>query len=322
MTQLTNAQRASRLRDREPDIRAAMARWRELRATGGLRDPLTEIRLRNTFVENAAPTGSGSTRRLPARADRPPAPRLVTAQGSLLRWEIGVLAEAQLRTPIGRVPTNPRPLMGDDGAIPGWSDLFPLEAKPTSGTRATYSSVYDLRRNQLVGNVRKLVDDKFLRLPDRDPPPRRFDAEGFRLLEEGGAISGYEGEEYVVPKPDQDSFTVPFGLVENGWLFTLPESALVMLLFAARHYDPDSEDGVVMSEEDRIRRFGISPSTYGQAQLLDALGLLEVTMDPSRAVLTNATPRDKRHSRPNSLRMVPDRLADDGIEAMIAHFEN
>ncbi|MFD8098600.1 hypothetical protein ACFV24_03615 [Nocardia fluminea] len=296
-----------------------MAHWKDLRATGGLRNPPTQIRIRNSFAKNEVPKSSGSARRLPSRADRPPAARLVTSQGSLLKFEIAILAEAQLRTGLGRVPENPRPLMGDSTTV-GWSELFPLEATPTSGLRASYSDIHDLRRNQLVGNVRKLVDRGFLHVPVKDPPSPRFDAEGFLLLDEGGPPPGYAGEKYLVPKAPT-GFTIPYALVESGWLFVLSEAALVMLLFAAQHYDPNSEDGIMMSEQDRIRYHGISTSTYGRAQLLDDLGLLEVTMDPTRAVLDDGTPRDKRHSRPNRIRLLPERLDDDALEVVLDYLE-
>lgn len=297
-----------------------MERWKDLRAAGGLRNPPDQFLIRNSFVENAVSAGSGSERRLPKRADRPPATRLVTAQGSLLQFKLAILAEAQLRTGLGGAPDNKRPLMVDDTTV-DWSDLFPLEAKPTGGRRASYRTVQDLRRDQLVGNVDKLIERGFLREPDRDPPSTRFDAEGFLLLEENGPRPGYAGDPYLVPKTPKGCFTIPYSLIENGWLFVLPEAALVMILFAARHYDPDAKDGFVMSAEDRVRFFGISPSTYTQAQMLDTMGVLEVIMDPARAILGEDTPRDKRRSRPNQLRLVPEGLDDDALAVTLAYLE-
>jgi hypothetical protein len=296
-----------------------MEQWKELRATGGLRHPRPEFRIRDSFVENEVAKGSGSARQLPSRADRPPAARLVTSRGSLLQFEIAILAEAQLCTGIGHAPKNTRPLMSE-GTTVGWSELFPLAATPTSGSHATYRDILDLRRDQLVGNVRKLVDRGFLREPDRTPPLPRFDAEEFLLLDEGGPTAKYAGEKYLVPDVST-GFTVPLTLVENGWLFVLTEAELLMLLFAAKHYDPHSEHGVMMSAQDRIRFFGISPATYNRAQVLDSLGLLEVTMDPTRAVLDENVPRDKRHSRPNRLRLLPEGLDADALEVVLGYFE-
>ncbi|MGW5569780.1 hypothetical protein ACWEVD_01150 [Nocardia thailandica] len=295
--------------------------WAALRKDSPRRTPPANVRIRNRFVSRETPAASGSDRKLPARADRPPSTRLMSSQGSALRFAIAALAEAQLRTVPGSLPAPGPPLVSDRKQI-GWSDLLALDANPTDPRgRSSFQTVEDLREGQIMRTAKKLHTEGFFVFDNGARPPSRSNR--FRLLDEGGPPEHTHNDPYVTPKKGgNDYFWLPLTFIDNGWLFVLPESAIAMVLLAAHLHNPDSVNGFEVSGDARTRTYGISPDTYNRHQLLEDLGILHVIPDPRRASLHDDIPRDKRRSRPHQIRFFPEAFDADAVEVMLDVLES
>ncbi|QDY11218.1 hypothetical protein FJK98_32160 [Micromonospora sp. HM134] len=246
----------------------------------GLRD---RVLIRPEFMCRTTPApleGEPSDRRLPNRAERPPATRLVSPRGIALRLYLTALLEAQTRSP-GEKPTNHRPLADPDR--PSWLELFAVPAERYAGKVVT--SPRDKRIRQLQDAIQRLASPEIqlVDLPNLAKATKKY--EGFTLLlEQGRPYDGGDNDPYTVPQVTRLPY-LPTSFFLNGWVHVLEDSEIVFLLMLAwlRYRWPAAEYHFLKGEW-RILHFGLGRDTYQAHQMLERLGLVNVQEDENRDI--------------------------------------
>ncbi|MFF2772929.1 hypothetical protein ACFVUP_38105, partial [Streptomyces bacillaris] len=87
-----------------------------------------------------------------------------------------------------------------------------------------------------------------------------------------------EAEEYRVPSRTESTFTVPAGLITNGWLHVLEDSEIALLFMVVCRKGGWVEDGLVVVPADvRLTQYGLHRDVYSSARkTLEWFGLLNV----------------------------------------------
>jgi hypothetical protein len=247
---------------------------------------IAAVYVRNEFVERGATQstslrGDPSDRRLPDKADRPPATRIMSPRGAALRVLLTALFEAQARTRPGQHPGNKRPLATGGSDVISWTDLLASGAK-SSGTGKNHMSVSAKKIRQMESALGRLAIEELVELTrPGDSGARKY--EQFELLNEGGRRAHGSNVAYQVPVPLREpAFPVPATLFTNGWIHVLEDTELTfILMMAARHHATGGQQFRVPAET-RLLRFGIGRDAYEAHMMLSRLGLIEVTQDPGR----------------------------------------
>jgi hypothetical protein len=239
-----------------------------------------DLHLRPRFVYKDEPApGDASDRCLPDEQHRPPASRLVSPRGAVLRLYLTAVAEAQTRCRPGTRPVNSRPLVPTDGReTPAWVDLIASSATPSRSGR-TVMSVLDKKLRQLHTALGRLAEPgiRLVDLPHGQEPHGTY--EEFQLLDEGGDRSVGEPISYRVPKPNETVFTIPTSLVTQGWIHVLEDTEITLLLMVAcgRGSLPDEKPWIAIPGDTRLGHYGIGRDAFGHATLmLRRLGLLHI----------------------------------------------
>lgn len=251
------------------------------RASGGagLAGPL---RIRHGFVylDDPAPNGSASDRRLPPREQRPPATRLSTSRGAALRFELTALALAQARKAAGASVDNPLPLVPRqiDAKPIGWIDLISSDAKLSSDGRVSVTP-NDKKLRQVQSALQRLSDTGLIELPRRGVAKDVY--ENFLLLDERGPAARPDGPalKYRVPHRSESVLELPAAFVNSGWLQVLEDSeiALLMMVACGRGKIAGEVDGsVAIPGGTRVLHYGIGRDSFGAHVLLEKVGLLTV----------------------------------------------
>ncbi len=257
---------------------ALQAEWQ------GARQP-KRIRIRRGYARRQEPLeGPYSDRKLPPRDLRPPATRLLSANGSALEMHLTCLFVAQATTAPGKAPGRTRlvlPRSSDNSGLTPWADLVaaPATLRKTTG-RLTWVTVEDNRVRQLAGTLGRLASGEvgLLDFPRATEVKGRF--EHFRMLDETGRLDRASKVAYVVPTVGEDLFALPVEFFTRGWHIALSDSEIAMLLALSAcrcEITPWPSDGVVAIDgASRIRRYGLSPDAYATHKLLEKFGVLEV----------------------------------------------
>jgi hypothetical protein len=162
----TLERRIARLRAMEASVNSALEALKRAQTEGRRR--VGRVRIRSDFVYRASPApGDASDRRLPPRADRPPATRIMSPRGTALRLYLTALFEAQTRCSAGAHPTNDRPLLARGEAV-GWVDLLAPRA-PVVSPASRYAGVSGKKLRQLQDALARLGDPEvqLVSLPGR-----------------------------------------------------------------------------------------------------------------------------------------------------------
>jgi len=272
--------RRDRLSAMAKSVEQATASMRTLASGPGI----PAFYIRNEFVntELAAPLrGDPSDRRLPDQEDRPPAARLITPRGAVLRVFLTALFEAQARTLPGRHPGNKRPLASRDSGMVSWIDMLASGARP-SGTGKHYMSVSAKKTRQMESAISRLAKEELVELPHAgNTGTRKY--EEFVLMHEGGRRPHGPNVPYQVPvMPGEQAFPVPVTLFTNGWIHVLEDTELsfILMMAAADHATGGQSFGLLA--ENRLLRFGMAHDAFEAHMMLSRLGLVTVIPDPRR----------------------------------------
>jgi hypothetical protein len=306
----TLERRIARLRAMEASVNSALEALKRAQAEGRRR--VGRVRIRSDFVYRASPApGDASDRRLPPRADRPPATRIMSPRGTALRLYLTALFEAQTRCSAGAHPTNDRPLLARGEAV-GWVDLLAPRA-PVVSPASRYAGVSGKRLRQLQDALARLGDPEvqLVSLPGRGSATGRY--EGFQLLDEAGAREPGAPVPYVVPDHrDPDVFSLPTSLFTNGWVHVLEDTELAFLLMLARCQAAVGERQVAIPEAMRLLHFGLGRDAYAAYELLERLNLIDVEVDEQRHLDGKVMDYGKGgEARPHRFK-----LLDDGFEEL------
>ncbi|MDG6108842.1 hypothetical protein Daura_05995 [Dactylosporangium aurantiacum] len=267
------------------------------------------IVVRPGFVVSREPNDTGSDRKLPARADRPPATRILGRKGIALRLMLTALFEAQTRTDPGEQPgTNDRPLSHATRGQIAWTDLLATSAEDALAGK-TAMTQEDKQRRHLNSALGVLHRAGLVALPHGGEP--RNNQREFTLMHESSVPES--AAPYIVPASPQEGFVIPTTLFTNDWISVLSDAELAVLLMAMAIYQPNAE-GFAIAAGTRTRVFGIGPETYESHRLLEAYGLLRVVRQTGRAPNGRiANFRAGEHvALPDSIQFLPIGLERDG----------
>lgn len=247
------------------------------RASGGL--ATDGLRIRRGFSYKTTPASPDtSDRKAPPPVERPPATRIITSRGAALRFELTLLALTQLVRKPGakaRLTDLNLPLAGDSQTT-AWADLVAAAPSGDSQTRDGFYSSRD-KRTRSVRTALTTLEAAGLVSTPRSKSSRQYDK--FVLLQEAGREAQGESEEYTVPKAGaEDIYTLAPGFVTNGWLHSLEDSEICLLLMIACRHGGFIENGLLaMPGEVRLRHYGIHRDRYSAARkTLEWFGLIRV----------------------------------------------
>jgi hypothetical protein len=225
--------------------------------------------------------GDPSDRRLPNKEDRPPATRLITPRGAVLRVFLTALFEAQTRTRPGQHPGNKRPLAARDGGVISWIDLLASDAKP-SGTGKHRMSVSAKKIRQMESAIDRLAEEELVELTGTGQPGTKK-YEQFILMHEGGIRPHGPNLPYHVPiVPPEQAFPVPVTLFTNGWIHILEDTELSFILMMAAAHHALGGQPFAITADSRLLGYGMAHDAYEANMMLSRLGLVTVTPDPRR----------------------------------------
>lgn len=277
------------------------------------------LRVRNPFVRLRAPgsrqprtpgRGDPSDRRLPDRNDRPPASRLISSRGAVLRFYLTALFEAQARTRPGQQPGNNRPLQAGGDEI-SWTDLLASPAK-TAGGGKTYMSVSDKKARQVKNALARLASEELVDLTRGEQPGNKY--EKFRLLNEGGRRERGPNPPYKVPTDSDPAFPVPVALFTSGWVHVLEDTELAFILMLAAIHHESGGQSFKISAETRLLRYGIGPHAYDAHIMLNRLGLVTAVPDPGRHLDGKVEGyNDGEHALLHTFTFYPDQFSRDAM---------
>jgi hypothetical protein len=293
-------------------------------ALRGLSDgKVSEVRIRDDFLYQEKPL-AGSDRKMPSRAERPPASRLVSPRGVALRFFLIALYEAQMRAKPGQRPDNTRPIARTGGRFDlSWIDLVASAAKSSGAGRTSHREM-EKRARQIRETVKKLADDDHLLLTLPNGAKSVGNYEGFLLNHEGGVSPlGTPPPRYKVPVvKDADYFTVPVELFTSGWIYALEDTELVFLLMVARNQPSDPTAAFRITAAERIQHYGVGPHTYDSHKLLSDVGIVEVTDDTHRYPDGRVADYNGNNALPHLLRFTPDGLKKQATEPTVGYLES
>lgn len=275
-------ERRERLEELRGSFGEALAATRSL---PNKRVDLAHVQIRENYAVLPERAPSGSDRKLPIRSERPPATRLLTSRGSLLRFSLLTLFEVQTRIRPGRKQLlNSRPLISTGGTSVGWADLLVTDTRSykQAGTHRRSIDALAKKQAQLKQTIARLADDsnQLVKLRSGAASNKKF--EGFTLLNECGKRAAGPNVPYTVPDLlAPDTFTLPVEFFTNGWVHVLTESEIAMVLMCA-HKHSSHPQGFRMPGDDRLQLYAVSPPTFETHALLSKMGLLTVTADPKR----------------------------------------
>jgi hypothetical protein len=302
--------RIARLNAMKTSVNSALESLDRIQAAG--RRQVKQIYIRRDFAFRAHPApGDVSDRRLPPRADRPPATRIMSPRGTALRTYLIALFEAQTRCSAGTHPTNDRPLRARGEAV-GWVDLVAPRA-PVTSPDSRYAGITDKKLRQLQDALARLSHPEVQLVSLSGPGSATGRYEGFQLLDEAGARKHGDPAPYVVPhRRDADVFTLPASLFTNGWVHVLEDTELAFLLMLALCRAAVGEKQVAIPEAMRLLNFGLGRDAYAAYELLKRLNLIEVEVDQQRH--TDGKVID--YGKGGEARLHRFKLLDDGFEEL------
>ncbi|MFD6949092.1 hypothetical protein ACFWGT_03150 [Nocardiopsis sp. NPDC060348] len=257
------------------------------------------VRVRSRFVWTEPRHDAAlSDRRLPERARRPSATRILTPRGVALRLYLIALYEAQARgTAVDRVPVNDMPLCGA-GRETGWTDLIAVPVQHQARGRVV-QSVTDKKLRALQSALAHLASTEvqLVHLPYGGARAGRF--EGFQLLHESGAQEGPHALAYTVPRRDEPCVLLPAEMFTRGWIHLLEDSEIVflMMLLHERRRAGHS-DWVKVESEVRLSGYGVGRDSYAAHRALDLFGLVSVSVSPDRDENGRSKDFDRFHLPP------------------------
>lgn len=271
------------------------------------------LRIRSSFVRRDHPApGNFSDRSLPPPHLRPPATRLISANGAALRIFLTALFDAQTSTAkAGTHPTNRRPLKGTRG-ITGWIDLI---ASPAQYARrgAGAATINDKKLRQLDATLVRLASDELIMLPNVEAGANK--RAGFELLDEGGQRAQGPNDRYVLPKPaEKGVFSIPLTLFTQGWVHCLEDTELAMLLLLAEA--GAKRKPVKIQSDYRLRHCGLGRDAYEAHIMLNRLGLITVLPDPNRRPNGKVEGYGMKGARLHTFNMFPENLATPAYDAV------
>lgn len=270
------AKRCERLRLMQESIAEAAEQLRTLTASASI----DTLRLRHGYVrlDTSPAAENASDRSAPERQHRPSATRLLSPNGIALRFHLIALLEAQTRTKPGTRPgPSPRLLRGT-GAQPGWTHLVATGATNT-GQGRTRSTVVDKKLRQLHSAIKRLDEENLVDLPHIAAAHNKH--EGFLLTMEDERRR-HTNDLYRVPDDPHEYFNVPLELFTNGWIYTLEDSELALLLITARNLDLHGAQELPLRGSIRIINHGLSQDAFKAHRVLDYLALIDVLPDHRR----------------------------------------
>lgn len=308
--------RLRRLYNMEPSYKTAKANLVALAEASVPGSPVAngEVRIRETFIFRPRPApGDWSDRKLPPKEFWPPAGRLVTPRGDALRLMLIALFEAQTRTKPGQRPDNTRPLQAP-GDVIAWADLMATDAEPYEGR--TYTTISDKKRQHLFNALKLMHAEDLISLPNGKD--RKDKHRGFLLnYESGKRISG-PNDLYVVPRKNEDQFSLPAAVFTQGWIHVLSDRDLRYLLMLCLHHVREP-DGFKVKSGMRVLHMGIGPDTYEKHFWFTRFGLNDVTPEKNRH--ENGTVDDYGKGGkaiPHTLKLLPAGFEQDGLKVVTA----
>lgn len=265
--------------------------------------------------------GDPSDRRLPDKQDRPPAARLITPRGAVLRVFLTALFEAQARARPGQRPGNSRPLAARDGGGISWIDLLATDAVP-SGTGKHRMSVSAKKTRQMESAIDRLTEEELVELTRTGQAGTRK-YEQFILMHEGGSRPQGANVPYQVPDVSRErAFPVPVTLFTGGWIHVLEDTELSFILMVAAAHHASGGQPSAVTADNRLLGYGMSHDAYGAHMMLRRLGLVTVTPDPRRR--RDGTVEDfnaERSAFPHILGFVPDGFDNDAFTTLTAEID-
>ncbi|MEV0234830.1 hypothetical protein [Nonomuraea sp. NPDC050786] len=99
--------------------------------------------------------------------------------------------------------------------------------------------------------------------------------ERFQLLDEGGVRPGGEVVQYAVPRKTEPHIAIPTAFFTNGWVYTLEDSEILLLLMLMALQGGDSSPWVKVEERERLIKFGIGREAYSAHETLRMFGLID-----------------------------------------------
>lgn len=273
------AARQHRLNAMRASVETATAAMAELASH---RPALTAITIRQDFVRLATwASGEASDRRALPRHERPPATRLLSANGAALRLILTALFEAHTAAGAraGTHPTNARPLLGTGPNDIGWVDLIASPAQPATAGRSHMSTTAK-RLRQLKEAIKTLHAGHLVDLPRQGAGGNKY--ERFELLHEGGQRRYGDPVPYLLPKTnEQDTLALPLTVFTCGWIHVLEDTELAVLLMRCSLGAPT--EVAEISAGERAMRYGMSRDAFDSYRVLERVGILEVIRDPDRS---------------------------------------
>ncbi len=267
--------RHARLKALQSGIDSAVASLRSLP-----RHP-AEIRVRSGFVyrDEAAPI-EPSDRRLPPKEYRPPATRLFSPGGSALSFYLLALYEAHLHARPGQEPSNRFPLIDYDNTGRGWTDLIAAREFPKTGSTRTSTRVVERKLRRIISALTTLEKIGLVELPNKGKPVGTYAK--FQLMNEAGRRPNADPIPYVVPRHNDNYFSLPAELFHNGWIHVLEDSELAVLMMLI-YWKRTTGSYVKVDSSIRLLHFGVGRDTYEAHRLLARFGLLELIADDRRS---------------------------------------
>lgn len=306
------ARRLERLGRMERSITRANTSLGELASR---RSQVTEVRIREAMVRRASPAPGEdySDRRIPPRHLRPPATRLISANGVALRLLLTALMEAQTSgARAGARPENRLPLSGTRDS-PGWIDLLASPAQHSRAGNGVSIAVKDKKLRQLNDTLKRLADAELVSLPNAHAGAGK--RTGFELLDEGGQRAYGDNDRYLLPKSSRkDVFTIPITFFTQGWVHCLEDTELAMLLMLSAEGAQDSL--VKIDGEERLRYYCVGRDAYEAHIMLNRLGLINVWPDLGRRPDGTVENYQTEGAQLHSFKLLPETFANPAFDAV------
>lgn len=235
------------------------------------------FRLRQGYTCLASPLAPISGRAAPPVEHRPPATRLMSANGIAMRFHLLALGEAQLLCPrAGTTHRNDREIGRSAAQAPtAWSDLLGSHAAD-SGPGNTSMLKRDKKIRHIHAGLDRLEHNGLVYLPNRSAVTGRY--EQFVLLDEESGMPqpGADPVLYRTPRLSERFFTLPMTFVTNGWVQVLEDTELAVLLMIACGAGSVDEAGIAIPGDVRNGAYGISRHAFESHRMLHRFGLITV----------------------------------------------
>lgn len=237
-----------------------------------------DFRVRGEFAYRLGEVpASSDDRAAPPRNERPPSTGISSSRGMALGLELLAIATAQIGARPGQRAQPPGlPIMVQGLS---WTDLVASSAT-YAGKGRNSATEQTKKARSLVTAIDTLQDAGLVKVAGRTTVGG---VPAFTLLNEAVRLDR-DPRLYTVPGKNDWYFTLPAGLVTQGWIHVLNDSEIALLLML--HCGRGSLDAgagdvkageIAIPADERLRRYGIHRDPFTSAhRALERFGLIEV----------------------------------------------